>query len=186
MLSLGTYPDVARKAARARRDESPQSLAAGIDPSDARKAAQAASAGRAEAKTLAGAGKPGVGTFEHVARDGLATVHEAKVSEGHAEQPHPVRAGRFPWLGRPPIADIEAPELLDCLRRVTARGAIETAHRLKDTSSIRSARPSCCARWATRPATLSPAGNRVGLGTARLTGSLSIDCRPCSAGSALT
>lgn len=86
MLSLGTYPDVARKAARARRDESSQSLAAGIDPSDARKAAQAASAGRAEAKTLAGAGKPGAGTFEHVARDGLATVQEAKVSEGHAER----------------------------------------------------------------------------------------------------
>ena len=77
---------MARKAARARRDESSQSLAAGIDPSDARKAEQAASAGRAEAKTLAGAGKPGAGTFEHVARDGLATVHEGKVSEGHAER----------------------------------------------------------------------------------------------------
>ena len=38
----------------------------------------------------------------------------------------------FPWLGRRPISDIEAPDVLVCLRRVTARGAIETAHRLKD------------------------------------------------------
>ena len=34
--------------------------------------------------------------------------------------------------GRRPIAEIDAPELLACLRRVEARGAIETAHRIKD------------------------------------------------------
>ena len=133
MLSLGTYPDISLKTARARRDESRQSLAAGIDPSDARKAEKSAAAARAEAKTLADAGMPGVGTFEHVARDWLATVHEAKVSAGHAERTR-VRFEQdaFPWLGRRAIAAIEAPELLACLRRVTARGAIETAHRLKD------------------------------------------------------
>ena len=38
----------------------------------------------------------------------------------------------FPWLGVRPIRGIEAPELLECLRRVEARGAIETAHRIKD------------------------------------------------------
>lgn len=133
MLSLGTYPDVSLKTARVRRDETRQSIAAGIDPSDARKAEKAASAARAEAKTLADAGKPGAGTFEHVARDWLATVHEAKVSEGHAERTRiRFEQDAFPWLGRRPITEIEAPELLACLRRVTARGAIETAHRLKD------------------------------------------------------
>ncbi len=133
MLSLGTYPDVSLKTARARRDESRQSLAAGIDPSDARKAEKSAAAARADAKTLADAGKPGAGTFEHVARDWLATVHEAKVSAGHAERTRiRFEQDAFPWLGRHPIAAIEAPELLACLRRVTARGAIETAHRLKD------------------------------------------------------
>ena len=133
MLSLGTYPDISLKTARARRDESRQSLAAGIDPSDARKAERSAAAARAEAKTLADAGMPGVGTFEHVARDWLATVHEAKVSAGHAERTRiRFEQDAFPWLGRRAIAAIEAPELLACLRRVTARGAIETAHRLKD------------------------------------------------------
>ena len=35
----------------------------------------------------------------------------------------------FPWLGKRPIADISAQELLSVLRRIEDRGAIETAHR---------------------------------------------------------
>lgn len=35
----------------------------------------------------------------------------------------------FPWLGRRPIAEIKAPELLAVLRRIESRGALETTHR---------------------------------------------------------
>jgi integrase len=35
----------------------------------------------------------------------------------------------FPWLGKRPIADITAPEILACLRRIEERGARDTAHR---------------------------------------------------------
>ena len=35
----------------------------------------------------------------------------------------------FPWLGSRPIASIEPSELLEPLRRVEARGALDTAHR---------------------------------------------------------
>ncbi len=78
-------------------------------------------------------GKPGPGSFEFVAREWLATVHEATVSAGHAERTRiRFEQDAFPWLGRRPIAEIDAPDVLACLRRVTARGAIETAHRLKD------------------------------------------------------
>jgi integrase len=35
----------------------------------------------------------------------------------------------FPWLGKRPIAEIKAPELLAVLRRIESRGAQETAHR---------------------------------------------------------
>lgn len=38
----------------------------------------------------------------------------------------------FPYIGRTPIAQIEPPALLACLERVVARGAIETAHRLRN------------------------------------------------------
>ena len=133
MLSLGTYPEVSLKDARKRRDDARKQNAAGIDPSEARKADKEARAAKAEAERLADAGLPGPGTFEAVARDWLATVHEHKVSEGHAERTRiRFEQDAFPWIGRRPIAEMEAPELLLVLRRVTARGAIETAHRLKD------------------------------------------------------
>ena len=38
----------------------------------------------------------------------------------------------FPWLGGKPIAEITAPELLQCLRRIEGRGALDTAHRARE------------------------------------------------------
>ena len=35
----------------------------------------------------------------------------------------------LPWLGKRPIAEIKAPELLAVLRRIESRGALETTHR---------------------------------------------------------
>ena len=76
---------------------------------------------------------PAPGTFEAVAREWLSTVHEVKVSAGHAERTRiRLEQDAFPWIGRRPIAEVEAPELLQVLRKVEARGAIETAHRIKD------------------------------------------------------
>jgi integrase len=132
-LSLGTYRAVSLKDARQRRDDARKLIAAGTDPSDKRKADNALKAARAEAKALADAGPPGPGTFEQVARDWLGTVHGATFSDGHAERTRiRFEQDAFPWIGRRPMAELEAPELLTVLRRVTARGAIETARRLKD------------------------------------------------------
>ncbi len=36
----------------------------------------------------------------------------------------------FPWLGSCPISEITAPQLLEVLRRIEQRGALETAHRI--------------------------------------------------------
>ena len=132
-LSLGVYPEVSLADARRRREDARRLIAAGTDPSDVRKADKAAQVQKAEAVRLADAGLPGPGTFEFVAREWLTTVHEAKVSAGHADRTK-VRFENdvFPWLGRSPIAEIDAPQLLECLRRIEARGAIETAHRAKD------------------------------------------------------
>lgn len=133
MLSLGTYPETSLRDARGRRDEARKLIAAGMDPSDHRKSEKAVAAQKADAARIAAAGLPGPGTFEYVARDWLTTIHEHKVSAGHAERTRiRLEQDAFPWLGRRQIAEIEAPELLGCLRRVEARGAIETAHRVKD------------------------------------------------------
>jgi integrase len=133
MLSLGTYPDTGLRDARDKRDAARKLIAAGGDPSAARKTEKAARALQREAQALADAGLPRPGTFEHVAREWLATIHEGKVSKGHAERTRiRLEQDAFPWLGRRPIDEIESPELLQCLRKIEARGAIETAHRVKN------------------------------------------------------
>jgi integrase len=105
------------KEARSRRDESRRLLAAGIDLTANRKAINSARADRA------------ANSFEVVAREWLA-----KYSPGWAEN-HTARMFRlferymFPWIGARPIADIAAPELLDVMRRIESRGALDTAYR---------------------------------------------------------
>jgi integrase len=133
MLSLGTYPEVGLALARRRRNDAREQIAAGIDPSAARKGEKAAKAEAAEVTRIVEAGLPAPGTFEAVAREWLTTMHEATVSAGHAARTQ-IRFEQdvFPWIGSRPIADLEAPELLATLRKVIARGAIETAHRAKD------------------------------------------------------
>ncbi len=133
MLSLGTYPDVGLAAARLRRKETRELVAAGVDPSAARREEKAAQAQADAVTRIVEAGLPAPGTFEAVAREWVTTVHEAKVSTGHAARTL-IRFEQdvFPWIGVRPLGAIEAPELLAVLRRVIGRGAIETAHRAKD------------------------------------------------------
>ena len=132
-LSVGTYPDTTLAMARQKRDEARRQVASGADPSSARKASKAAATALQQREQLAAEGKPLPGTFEAVAREWLTTVHRAKVSASHAERTETrFENDVFPWLGKRPIVEIDAPELLAVLRRITERGAIETAHRAKD------------------------------------------------------
>jgi hypothetical protein len=113
-VSLGVYPAVGLKDARAKRDEARKHLAAGTDPSAARKAAKAA-----EADTL-----------EVVAREWYAK-QAPRWGLGHADNTiRCLERDVFPWLGTRPVGKVTAPELLEVLRRIEARGAIETAHRV--------------------------------------------------------
>lgn len=119
--------------ARKKADQARKQIAEGIDPSAARQEVKARLNAERRAERLADAGIPAENSFEAVAHDWLKTVHEVKVSAGHAERTRiRLEQDAFPWIGRRPIAEIEAPELLAALRRVEARGAIETAHRIKD------------------------------------------------------
>lgn len=115
-LSMGTYPDTGLADARARRDEARKLLAAGVDPSDHRKATRATRIERAG------------NSFEVVAREWLAKRdwvdgYKVKVT-GWLEN------DVFPWLGSSAVADLTAPDFLQMARRVENRGAIESAHRI--------------------------------------------------------
>ena len=78
---------------------------------------------------MAAAGLPGLGTFEHVAREWHARMAPSW-STGHAVKVLALMVNDlFPYIGARPLAELSAPELLTHARRVEARGAVETAYR---------------------------------------------------------
>ncbi|MEI6299868.1 MAG: integrase arm-type DNA-binding domain-containing protein [Betaproteobacteria bacterium] len=117
LLSLGIYPDVGLKDARDRRDQARKLLAEAIDPAENRKA-------RKQARTDIAAN-----SFEVIAREWFAKF-EPTWTAGHSDKIiQRLERDIFPKIGNKPIADLKAPELLACLRKIEERGAIETAHR---------------------------------------------------------
>lgn len=118
-LSIGAYPTVKLKDARFARDDAKRMHSEGIDPNQHRRLTRAAA--RVNAAT----------TYEKVARE----FHEVKKnewSEAHALKWLRLQENNlFPWIGGLPVADINAPLLLESLRRVEKRGLNETAHSLR-------------------------------------------------------
>lgn len=118
LLSLGTYPEISLADARQRRDELRKQVAKGIDPGAVRKAKKQTNIQEAE-------------SFEVIAREWHGrfkptwTLGHAKTIIDRMER------DLFPWIGKRPIAEIKAPELLTAMRRVESRGALETAHRIR-------------------------------------------------------
>lgn len=118
LLALGVYPEVTLATARRKRDEAREKLAAGIDPSEAKKAEKRTVRLNAE------------NSFEAVAREWHAK-YAPTWSESHGDRIlRRLEVDAFPWIGGKPVADLAPPDVLDALRRVEKRGALETAHRL--------------------------------------------------------
>jgi integrase len=116
-LALGVYPEVSLAAVREARDGARKLLASGVDPSEARKAQKASRVELAE------------NSFEAVAREWFAKYAPTWV-DSHADKIiRRLERDIFPWVRGRPVDKVSAPVLLVCLRRIEARGAIETAHR---------------------------------------------------------
>lgn len=117
LLSFGTYPEVTLQTARERREEARAKVAAGIDPSAERQAQKTArNAGSAD-------------NFETVAREWLAR-YAPTWAPSHADKiARRLERDIYPVIGRQPVASIKAPDVLAALRKIEARGALETAHR---------------------------------------------------------
>lgn len=116
-LSIGLYPDVELKDARNARDNARKQLADKIDPGLAKQVSKRSAKLAAE------------DSFEVIAREWYVKF-STKWSPSHGERIlRRLEKDIFPWIGKRPIAEITAPELLSVLRRMENRGAIETAHR---------------------------------------------------------
>jgi integrase len=129
LISLGTYPDTGLALAREKAEKARKLVAAGIDPSGARKADKGIAAARREAEKLEAAGLPSVGSFEQAAREWHARMSPSW-SPTHAVKVLAILTNDlFPYIGARPLAALTAPELLKQARRVEERGARETAYR---------------------------------------------------------
>lgn len=117
LLSLGVYPDVSLAQARERRDNARKALADGKDPSFLKQEAKRHAVIKIE------------NTFEAIFKE----WHEKKSPGWTPRYARNVimRMGLdiIPKLGKRPIAEITAPELLDVLRVIEARGSLDIAHR---------------------------------------------------------
>jgi integrase len=122
-ILLGAWPTLQASRAREKAEEMRQFLKSGIDPAAHRKAAK-------EAKAI------DKNSFEMIAREWFAIKMSDK-AEGHRVKViASLENDVFPYLGNKPVDEITAPEILEVLRRVEKRGAIETAHRIRGRCSM--------------------------------------------------
>lgn len=118
LLALGVYPEISLADARERKAQARKLLAAGKNPADAKKDAKRILLAKAQ------------NSFEAVGREWIeknkhrwaAITTEVKLAR--------MEKYLFPKLGKRPIADIDAPEVLSVLRLVEEQGTLDTAHRV--------------------------------------------------------
>ena len=122
-LSLGVYPEVSLAEARSRREDARKLLAAGIDPSDQRKAAKREAEGRE------------INSFEAVAREWYGKQAHVWVAHHASDVLRRLESNLFPEIGSEPIADVTAPMLLAAVRKIEHRGAHDLAHRVLQVAS---------------------------------------------------
>lgn len=116
VLALGTYPETSLKEAREKRDTAKKQISDGIDPSITRKIEKA---GAIE------------NTFKAIAEDFLMTKQQEWSASHHRHIKECFERDVYPWMGNTPLKSLTAIEVLTTLKRITARGALETAARTK-------------------------------------------------------
>lgn len=117
-LGLGTYPDVSLAEARKRRETARELLAKGIDPQHHQQQQKAAVKTDAE------------NTLKSVT-DAWFEIKKQKVSENHGQKLYRrLELYLFPALGNLPIGSLTAPQVIQVLKPLEAKGNIETCKRI--------------------------------------------------------
>ena len=118
-LALGVYPEDSLAKARQRREKARELLADGIDPSTAKREEK-----RAKADAAAH-------TFELVARDWLAKTAAERASTTQNKVTSWLEKDVIPFIGAMPMSAIGPRDVLAALRKMEARGALDSVHRVK-------------------------------------------------------
>lgn len=119
-LALGVYPEIKLTAARKKRDEARELLAKDIDPALVKAINKQAKKHAQE------------NTFQAIALEWHAKQSTTWAESTAANIKRCLEADIFPWLGKRPIKEITAPELLSVLRKIESRGAHEKAQRTRE------------------------------------------------------
>lgn len=123
LLALGAYPDVSLAQATEKRDEARRLIAQGIDPSAQRQASKQA---RIDSSA---------NSFEVIALEWYEKEKGAW-SEGYASKTRAnLKKNLFPYIGKKPIADISAMDLLTTLKQIENRGCLATTTKCKSICS---------------------------------------------------
>lgn len=117
-LALGVYPAVTLAQARKRRDKARELLADGIDPGIAKREEKQAKA------TAAG------NTFEAVAEQWLKATAAKRAAITQDKVTTWLRKDVFPYIGKMPITAIGPRDVLAVVRKMEARGVIDSAKRV--------------------------------------------------------
>lgn len=116
--TFGQYPDITLGEARSLRAQARKRLASGLDPD------QAPAENAAQASTKR--------SFQVVAREWL-TIKEKSWSAGyHSRMANALKANAYPRFGKSPMDQISGKAVLDAVRVVEARGALDMASRVLD------------------------------------------------------
>jgi integrase len=118
VLSLGTYPTVTLAAAREAHMDARRKLAAGINP---------AAEKQAQKRTVQGT------TFEDVVKLWLQHWKGDKTPRYVKQMEARIDGDILPAIGRRPIKEVEAPDLVAVAKTIQARGAHEVARRSLET-----------------------------------------------------
>ncbi len=105
-LALGFYPAIGLAAARKKREAACELLAAGTDPGEAKKIDRRTALLNAN------------NSFEAVARDWLEERKSTVEIAQHIKTLARMESDVFPWLGKRPISEIDAPQILAVLKRI--------------------------------------------------------------------
>ena len=122
-LAIGVYPLVTLAEARVIRDEAKKALSNNIDPSDAKRDKRRAAYRNAEV------------TFKAIAIEWHNNQKERLSSKYFKNVLCRLEADIFPEIGPIQIAKVDAPMILEALRKVENRGALDLTRRLRQVCS---------------------------------------------------
>jgi len=118
-LSFGAYPEVSLTQARAARAAARQLKAADVDPGQAKRDVKLAKAAAA------------LNSFEAIARQWLNKTAAERAESTQTKNTAWLEKNIFSEIGSMPISAIKPRDVLGALQKIEARGAIESAHKIK-------------------------------------------------------